>query len=316
MKFVRKNQLLHQLLLVDGVGRSGKVMLAEILTCFERVQKQEYHEFLEYIPLAYKYGKIESDMAIAILRTQMDTELYNGMIGRKINARPTDYTSIYKYHSPEVYLERKVLEDGPIVSERVSQQLPIYMCWCHDLIQKSDLVFEAFKDKLQVIYINRRPIDIIFEWNAKDFGGRVGLDPTEMQYLIEFGDKVVPELASGWEEEYLLMNPFERVVRMVHTSFSRNYISLVETKNKDKIMKVNFEDLVTNPISIVEEFSVFLNSKPISMIKNVLVRENCPRVLDEREFSERRKNIKKLISNEGIKFLDELEFFYSEISKI
>ena len=59
MNFIRKEQLLQDLLLVDGVGRSGKVMLAEILTCLERVQKQEYHEFLEYIPLAYKYGKVE-----------------------------------------------------------------------------------------------------------------------------------------------------------------------------------------------------------------------------------------------------------------
>lgn len=315
MKFIRKEQLLHNLLLVDGVGRSGKVMLAEILTCLERVQKQEYHEFLEYIPLAYKYGKIEKDMAVSILRTQMDTELYNGMIGRKINARPTDYTSIYKYHSPEVYLERQVLMDGPIVSERVKEENPIYMCWCHDLIQKSEVVFEAFEDKAKIVYINRRPIDIIYEWNQKGFGDRVGADPTEMQYLVEHEGSVVPELAIGWEDEYLAMNPFERVVKMIHTSFKRNYESLV-CADKNRVMIVDFENLVTEPMLVIDVLSEFLDSRPKSMMKNVLERENCPRILDEEVFSNRKNEIMNLISKDNVRYLNELEYYYSEISKI
>lgn len=315
MNFIRKEQLLQDLLLVDGVGRSGKVMLAEILTCLERVQKQEYHEFLEYIPLAYKYGKIEKDMAISILRTQMDTELYNGMIGRKINTRPTDYTSIYKYHSPEVYLARQVMMDGPIISERVNEEKPIYMCWCHDLIQKSDIIFDAFEDKVKIVYINRRPIDIIYEWNVKGFGDRVGLDPTEMQYLVEFEGKVVPELAIGWEDEYLRMNPFERVVKMIHTSFKRNYEALISS-DRNSVMIVDFESLVTEPMSVVEQLSDFLHSKPKAMMKNILERENCPRVLDDEVFSERKNEIMGLISEDGLHYLDELEYYYSEISKI
>lgn len=314
MKFIRKEQLLSSLLLVDGVGRSGKVMLAEILTCFEKVQKQEYHEFLEYIPLSYKYGKIDRDMAIAILRTQMDTELYNGMIGRKVNTRPTDYTSIYKYHSPEIYLERQVLQDGPIVAERVGSESPIYMCWCHDLIQKSDLIFDAFSDKVKVIYINRRPIDIIYEWNKKGFGERVGSDPTEMQYLIEHNSQVVPELAFGWEDEYLSMNPFERVVKMIHTSFKRNYES-IKSVNKQQVMIVNFEQLVTQPNLIVNKITEFLSVEPTSHIKNILERENCPRVLDVQVYENRLDEIKSLISEKNSHYLSELNYYYTEISK-
>ena len=315
MNFIRKEQLLQDLLLVDGVGRSGKVMLAEILTCLDRVQKQEYHEFLEYIPLAYKYGKIEKDMAISILRTQMDTELYNGMIGRKVNTRPTDYTSIYKYHSPEVYLERQVMMDGPVVSERVINESPIYMCWCHDLIQKSEIIFDAFEDKVKVVYINRRPIDIIYEWNVKGFGDRVGLDPTEMQYLLDFNGKAVPEQAIGWESEYLEMNPFERVVKMIHTSFKRNYEALMQS-DKNSVMIVNFESLVTEPESTVAQLSNFLNSKPKAMMKNILERENCPRVLEEEVFSNRRNEIMNLISEDSLNYLEELDFYYLEISKL
>ncbi len=57
MEFVRDCQLIYKLLLVDGIGRSGKVMLAEILTGFRSIEKQEYNEFIEYISMAYKYRK-------------------------------------------------------------------------------------------------------------------------------------------------------------------------------------------------------------------------------------------------------------------
>ena len=306
MKFVRNEQLLNELLLVDGVGRSGKVILAEILTCFDRVEKQEYHEFLEYVPLAYKYGKIDKDIAISILKTQMDTELYNGMIGRKVNARPADYTSIYKYHSLEIYLERQALLDGPAIAERVLKQRPIYMCWSHDLIQKSDLIFDAFADKVRIFYINRRPIDIIYEWNKKNFGNGVGNDPTEMHYIIESGESVVPEFAYGWEGEYLSMNPFERVVKMIHTSFKRNYEALVNTDNRDQVMIVDFEELVTEPRIVVDKMGYFINSNSIGMLKNVLERENCPRVLGDDEYLQREQELKSLIAEPGLKLLEEL----------
>ena len=206
MEFLRKNLLLNELILVDGVGRSGKVMLAEILTGFERVEKQDYHEFFEYIPLAYKYGKISKDIAISILQTQLDTELYKNMIGRSINTRPTDYTSLYKFHTPKKYLKRQTSEDGPIIAQKVLDEKPIYLNWCHDLIQKSDIIFEAFNEKVKLIYINRRPIDIIYEWDQKNFGERIASDPTEMQYTIKYKNEFIPELAVGWEEEYYICN--------------------------------------------------------------------------------------------------------------
>ena len=226
MKFATRNQLLNELILVDGIGRSGKVMLAEIITGFERVEKQDYHEFLEYIPLAYKYNKIEKDIAIAILQTQMDTELYKNMIGRSVNTRPSDYTSLYKYHSPEIYLKRQTAEDGPIIAQVVQDEKPVYLNWCHDMIQKSDIVFEAFKEKVKLIYINRRPIDIIYEWDQKDFGERIASDPTEMQYIIDYNGRLVPEMTFGWEDEYLQMNSLERIVKLIFISFERNLQAL------------------------------------------------------------------------------------------
>lgn len=314
MKFTRKNLLLHKLILVDGVGRSGKVMLAEILTGFQRVEKQDYNEFFEYIPLAYKYNKISKDIAISILRTQMDTELYKSMIGRSINTRPSDYTSLYKYHSPEKYLKRQIDEDGPIIASKVLNEKPIYLNWCHDMIQKSDIIFEAFNDKVTLIYINRHPVDIIYEWNLKKFGERVANDSTEMQYLIEFNENVVPELALGWEEEYININSFERVVKMIYISFKRNLEAIEKLNTKNNIKIVDFEDLVTKTDKSIEDISQYLNLKPLNIMNNILQKENCPRVLDDKDRAVRKKNIVNKISEKYIIYLDEIIEMYKKIS--
>ena len=315
VEFERDTTLLHQLLLIDGVGRSGKVMLAEIMTGFNRVEKEEYNEFLEYIALAYKYEKISKDMAITILKTQMDVALYSNMIGRSVNSRPTDYTSIYKYHSPELYIKRATEQDGPIIGDIVKKDKPIYLNWCHDMIQKSDIIFEAFQEKVKLIYINRRPIDIIYEWDKKNFGERIASDPTDRQYTIKYKDTYVPEVSVGWEEEYLSMQPLERIVKIIHTSFTRN-LKAIKSKNiNNQVMILNFEDLVTIPEICVKHIQIFLDTKPLPVLKNILTRENCPRVLDNKEFETRRHNVESKISNEYKHYIVELEQMYLEISK-
>ncbi|MDB2347379.1 hypothetical protein N9V84_05730 [Verrucomicrobiales bacterium] len=288
-------------------------MFAEFLTCFERVEKQEYNEFLEYIPLAYKYGKISADMAKAILQTQMDTEFYNSMIGRSINTRPGDYTSLCKFHTPETYVERQSLQDGPAVRSYVEKCKPIYLSWCHDLIQKSDIIFECFRDRLTLFYINRRPIDIIYEWIRKDFGNRVGTDPTEMQYLIDFDGQQVPELAFGWEQEYLDMNAVERIIRMIHTSFGRNLEKLLSTPNSSQVIVVNFEDLVTETETTISGISKILQLKRLRSMDATLVREQCPRVLGDEEYEKRRAEICGKVSDRSLGYLSELDEFYNNI---
>jgi len=315
MKFVRNSLLLNELVLVDGIGRSGKVMLAEILTGFERMEKQDYNEFLEYIPLAYKYKKISKDMAIAILQTQLDTELYKNMIGRSINNRPTDYTSLSKYHTPDKYIKRQQEEDGPIIGAKVLKEKPIYLNWCHDLIQKSDIIFEAFQDKVKFIYINRRPVDIIYEWDKKNFGERIANDSTEMQYVIEHNNSFVPETAVGWEDEYLKMKPLERIVKLIHTSFKRNLDSIMI--NIEKIMIVNFEDLVTEPNKTIKDISSFLKVQPMQdILLDILAKENCPRILSHEDYMSRKKNITENLGVEYQDLLQDLESMYYKLYNI
>lgn len=314
VKFTRNAKLFHKLILVDGIGRSGKVMLAEILTGFDTVEKQQYFNFIEYIALGYKYNKISSDMAQTILKTQLDSEAYNLMIGRNINTRPSDYTSLYRSHSPARYLLRQGLEDGPAVMERVNEEKPVCLSWCHDMVSKSDVVFKSFGEDLLMFYMNRKPVDIIYEWDVKNFGKRIASHPTNLYYTIEFDGQQVPEIALGWEEEYLTLSPIERIVKIIHTSFSRNLEAIRSTDRINQIMIVNFEDLATQTYSVIDDISSFIGLDPLLNMEDILIRERCPRILDSEQYMKRGKDIESIVSGKYYQYVIEMEDMYNEIS--
>src|SRR3990167_4674421 len=278
-------------------------------------EKQEFNAFLEYIAIAYKYHKIAPDIAKVILQTEMDTELYNNMIGRYVNTRLSDYTSLYRYHTPEKYLQRSLEDGGPCIHKNVLAEKPINICWTHDLINKSDIVFEAFGDKLEWIYLNRRPVDLIYEWGAQQYSQRMAQDPTEMQYNIQFNDKTVPEIAAGWEEEFLNISPYERTVKMIHTYFSLNLKALQQKRHYKNISVFNFEDLVTNPHREIERLKCIVGNPILPAVHHILAKARCPRLLDQNELIAREEDIIKNVSKHYADLLAEMNVMYDDINR-
>src|SRR3990167_7084369 len=80
IEFTREHSLLYKAIVVDGIGKSGKSVLLDILSGFSAVEKPQYNPLLEYMATAYQYEKISSDMAISILKTEMDNALYENMV--------------------------------------------------------------------------------------------------------------------------------------------------------------------------------------------------------------------------------------------
>lgn len=316
MEFKREQSLLNKLIIVDGTGKCGKSLLLNIISCFNGVEKPEYNSFIEYIALAYQYNKIDHDIAIAILQTEMDTELYNNMIGRYINTRLTDDTSLYKYHSPAKYLQRSLEEGGSIIHKKVLTEKPINICWTHDLISKSDIIFEAYGDKLEWLFLNRNPVDIIYEWNIQQYSQRMAQDATEMQYNVKYNNTTVPEIAVGWEDEFLTINPTERTVKMIHTYFKRNLGTLQKKQAQSNLHIINFEDLVTDPYREIEKLKSIIGNQIQSVINQVLLNAYCPRVLNKNEWIERENNIVKHISRPYADLLAEIYAMYEAIKKL
>lgn len=307
--FERRNNLIEEIVVADGIGRSGKVFVCHVIAAMKRVEKQVNAEFFEYIPILYDHNKISEDAAVTLMRSLSDIWFNNNMICRDVNMRFQDYTGLYKNPFWWKYIKRLFLGDHKDVVRRIKKERPIFHMHVHDGLRTFQFLDKTFGDRLKLIYMIRDPVDLIYEWIRSDFGKRIGKDPTEFQLTVKYKDGVVPYTAIGWEEEYLKISPEERVVKLIYEHFTKNLDNYrkLTLDQKKRICFVCFESIVTDPYPSVKKMEEFLNAKTVGRkVRKVLRRERAPRILDLSERARRIKIIEGLISPKYRKIMHEL----------
>ena len=106
IKFVRKNILVKNLVLIDGLGRAGKFFLGKIVSGFENIEYFQYASIFEQIPYLFKLGALSEDAAICLLQNHIDEYHYYRQLGRNLNLRVDDATSIDNSLEKEIYYKR------------------------------------------------------------------------------------------------------------------------------------------------------------------------------------------------------------------
>lgn len=308
IEFKRVNNLTENFVMIDAIGRSGKGMLAHIIGSFKGVEKQYNLDTLEWVGILWQHGKISTDAAKALIQVEVDTRLYNSFIGRSINVRPTDDTSIFKNGNINEYLKRLFLPAESDAVDRILSEKPIMQTCIHDGIRNAELYFDAFKDCLKLIYIVRDPLYIIHEWVKSDFGRRIGSDPREFQLTTNWEGEVVPYTAIGWESEYLKINEVERVIALIAKHFELNMKSIdkLDSEIRKNIKVISFEKLVTDPIPVCNELAEFLGTELTLETNAILAKENCPRILTAEDRNDIIENLKSNISDTYKTRLDEI----------
>lgn len=320
MEFVRNNNLIDEIVCVDGIGVSGKGMMSNIISCYERVEKQNIQPFFEDLPRMYSLGKLSKDAAIVLLRTMGDTIAYNTEIGRDVNFRNSDGTGVKKAGNYRRYYKRLKMKDGDEAVERMRKNHPILSILTHDGIRHNEILFEAFP-KLKIIYMLRNPIDLVYAWmwgdtqkfagnRVGDWGNRLGKDPRDFQYMIKYKDKIVPYSCYGYEEDYIAATPLEKVVLLINCHFELNIdkYKILPQHIKERILMIEFDEFVKNPYPFCDLLEEFLCVKRTRDLNRILKREHCPRIIND----DVREKIEYLHNNLSSKYSNLIDKLYIE----
>lgn len=310
--FVRPNNLIDKIVLIDGVGRSGKLLMGLILASMKNVEKARIDYLFDIIPRMYAMDKLSHDAAVTILKLEADRLLYYTRMSRSVNFRPTDYTSIFKDPYPLRYILRLSSEEGEPVVERILREKPIFQDAMHDGLGRADIFFDAFGDKLYMIEMLRDPVSVVYSWSVRNFGSRIGNDPRELGLTIGWKDTAVPYQALGWEDEYLRIKPMERIIRMIDIIVRGNIegYNRLGKKNKQRVMFVVLDKFVVNPMPYCKKIAGFVGTEITSVTEHKLMQERCPRVVDPDELVRKKKFIDSQVSGKYRKMLDGLTCHY------
>ena len=273
-------------------------MLAPIISSMERAEHVTLNYLMEQVSMMHILGRISDETAICLLRYAVDSMFYDFTIGRNLNLRFGDLSSIWSSSQPVQYLKRLFAKEGDAALKSIMQKKPLFLLMVHDALWHADIYCKSFPE-MKMIHMTRHPIDMAYDWYEKGYGRDFFENPRNATLTIEWESKQLPYYAAGWEQEYLNMPEVDRIILMIkrlEDNHRKKYDSLPERERR-KIMIIPFERMVTAPEPNLRDISEFLGTSPTRHTARICKRERCPRTLRREDRDRELDEIKALCSD-------------------
>ena len=334
---VRKPQMVEKVLFVDGQPGCGKSMFSSIVASLDRVEKMTIKYQIEMTCALRLLNRIDEDVAIALIGLYTDLTIYDQMMSREINFRPRDVSSVFRDPKPLRYIKRLFQKGNEIIPERIKREQPILHFTTHDLLSRSEPVFNALGDRVIFIEVVRHPLYMVkqealnMEWLIND--------PRHFEIYYTYQGNRFPYFTLGWEDIFLKSNNIERAVYMIDNmhqraeEFKKRCIGNI--LREEQILTIPFEQFVIHPWLYMNKIEEALGTKKTPATFRIMKREKVPRKMyaagrnlaiykrygwetpkkgtDERkELALRRDFVKKHSSSEVLKIVDMISAEYEE----
>jgi len=233
----------------DGLPGCGKTLFSSLISTFDRVELLNYAPETEHACLLYSLGKVSIDAAKVMVNIETDMKLYHTMMGRDVNFRLSDLSSVAQNHDPARYIQRIFGEGDKVIPEVINQQKPILNLAVHNVLGDSEPIWQALGDRCIFIHIERHPLYMVRqqELNMRSIGS--GAIPFFINYTHD-GTNEIPGFAYEWEDEFISSsNSMERTVHFINKRSKHARVKKGELLDKYQanILTIPFEKFVLDP---------------------------------------------------------------------
>ena len=275
VKLSRDTHLTEKFLILDGLTGTGKTMMSALLESYDRVEAGRFIYDLEMVSISEMLGAHRRDSAKALLGMIVDWKLYDNMISREVNFRPSDLSSIFKNWQSVKYLKRLFKPDGAAVADRLNAERPIMFALTHQLLAAMDSLFEQFDDRINVIQMERHPLYLLEHWmSCIDSYGQ-----NARSFTLCVQDKEgnsVPWFAHSWRDEYWALPKFDRVILSMNSLIEQIDLQY-RHQPSSRLMAVAFEDFTLNTDRYVTSIADWLGTTPTAQTAKNCRKQNLPR---------------------------------------
>ena len=267
---------------ISGLHRSGKSLLTAIIPSIEKTGLINKEPLLNLLPNMYANNEISLKSASYLVRYVQSNTNYSNFIGRRLNQKYTDETSIYNHMNFKKYLEKISLKNKLKIPQNLKEN-EISFYDIHNML--CNLKFwTRTNDNFKLINIDRNPIDLVYSWYENKFG--TYKDSTINQLLL-YKEKniLVPTYAQKWKKKFVKMKELDRIIEIINEQIITSDINYKSYKKNTKILRIKYEDVLVNPLENLEIINKFLNLKSdiyFSKYKKKIIKKNN-KLIDERE---------------------------------
>jgi len=264
-------------------------------------------------------GFIKEDAAISLLQINIDEHAYNMLVGRNINLRYDDGSSVTNSLESELYITRANLPvDNHSIRNKINHgksRLSPFIT--HETFPNIKIFFKAFP-KIKIVLLKRHPIDVVHSWLLRGWGSRYKeIDILAFIPLIKNDEYQFPWYVNGWEKEYYNSTEVERIIKCVNVLMNledETYKSLTKDQQK-QVLIIHYENLLEQTEKEIHRMERFFNTKASNRMHAIMLRENCPTQisLDKRvnKMNEISKKVSKKYANLLLSKAEDYEFALS-----
>lgn len=274
---VRRPTMADRIVFAGGLPATGKSLITAVLGSLERVEIQKYNYSLEHICSVYELGAISEAAAVAMVRMMTDLDLYNMMMCRETNLRPSDMSSIFKNPRPFRYLRRLFAPGDAAAAERIRKEKPILQMLAHNLLLHSPLLFKALGDRLRVVEVVRHPLYMLKQWFL--YVERYGTDARDFTICFEHEGRSLPFFVRGWEDLYVRSNAMDKVIHSIDQCF-RRMEALQQTLPESSVARslfIPFEPFVLDPAPWLKKLETLVGTQATGTTRKELKKQRVPR---------------------------------------
>lgn len=304
-------------------------MMSSIVGALPRVEIMQYSYALEYICALRYLGRMEEDAACVMIRILTDLHLYNVMMGRETNFRPSDLSGVLRSSHPLRYFLRLFQRGDEAVIRRIEAQRPILHLTTHLLLGFSSPIVQALGSRALFIEVVRHPLYMIRQQAL--YNDRYGTEARDFAICFDYKGMALPFFALGWEETFLKANAVEKAIYMIYHLTKRvKELSMTgDGTGNGGVFEVPFERFVINPSPYIRRLETLLGTQTDSRTKKMMKKQNVPRKMyaegidlkiykhygweppekssdEAKEFERRRRFAAEHASPEAVEVLDEL----------
>lgn len=317
MTFYKKSQfsndklLINNLVFFSGMGRSGKTLLSKVLPSLKNFEQVDFAEFFENILAGVALNKVSFDFAKSFIITTFNELAYNKLLGRKLNFRSSDITSVKNFRNSNLYEGRLKLPEGDEVIKRLKLSRDFFPYMTHDLMPNFHLL-KRMNFNFKTIQMYRNPFDVVFSTYKRGWGTRHLKDPRNFSLSIKYKNFLTPWYVSDFQKEWFNMNPVERCAANVLRTTNLSILNHKKNKNHKKILTISYENFVENTHIEISRICHFLKTKKTKFTKKALAQENCPKPINEQQQEKKRNFVQLNISK---KLYEKLEYLMKNYKK-
>lgn len=333
MKLIRKDFLANKTIFIDGLQGCGKTMISSIVSSFPKVELLSYIPEIERVIELHFLKKISDDAAETMIRLFTDQKIYNLMMSRDLNFRPSDLSSAFNSNQLFKYLKRALSSGDEKIPKKIELYQPILNVASHHMLSDSLPIFKALENRVVFIEVVRHPLYMIKQIFL-NYENLIG-DVRSFSLYVSQENEIIPSYAHEWKDLYLKSSSMDRSI------YYLDYFINKTRKSKENILKdyrnqiltIPFEKFVISPENYLKNIEKLVGQTINFSVRKMLKKQKVPRkkitqgidleiyrrcgwepskegLSEKEELEIRRDYVKEFSSTPALKILDNLSTDY------